>query len=34
MVIRKFNINNVLPGIGGGCHEVEGIFYIRNLVFD
>jgi hypothetical protein len=34
MFIRKFYVNNVLSGIGGGGHEVEGIFYIRDLVFD
>jgi|GEM_PF-6097598 len=33
MFIRKFYVNNVLPGIGGGGHEVEGIFYMRDLVF-
>jgi hypothetical protein len=34
MFIRKLYVNNVLPGIGGGGHEMEGIFYIRNLTFD
>lgn len=34
MFIRKLYVNNGLPGIGGGGHGVEGIFYVRNLVFD
>jgi len=34
MFIRKFYVNHVLPGIGGGGHEVEGVFCIRNLIFD
>ncbi len=33
-VKEREDLDMIFLGIGGGGHEVEGIFYVRNLVFD